>query len=275
MTTATAPATFRGSQSDARITFGTLIRSQWITLRSLRGTTVSLIIGAALTIAFAAGFAMLLALSNQLSADEMPMPDVTLLGLNTVVVAVAVAVLVAVAHYAKERSTGALRTTLAAAPRRVGILGAKAVVITVSTYVAAAITLALSIAAVSLVYLAFGYEVAVGSFVGDLLLPVLGGALYVTAAAVFALGIAVLLRSETWSVMVVLMVILVLPIVFQMLPFDWAPTVGELLLSNAGQSLLFPFEGFSGELLRNLGVTVAWPVVALVAGMAVERTRDA
>lgn len=275
MTTATAPTTFRGSQSDARITFGTLIRSQWITLRSLRGTTVSLIIGAALTIAFAAGFAMLLALSNQLSADEMPMPDVTLLGLNTVVVAVAVAVLVAVAHYAKERSTGALRTTLAAAPRRVGILGAKAVVITVSTYVAAAVTLALSIAAVSLVYLAFGYEVAVGSFVGDLLLPVLGGALYVTAAAVFALGIAVLLRSETWSVMVVLMVILVLPIVFQMLPFDWAPTVGELLLSNAGQSLLFPFEGFSGELLRNLGVTVAWPVVALVAGMAVERTRDA
>lgn len=272
---ADAPVRFRSSQSHARLSFGALISSQWITLRSLRGTIASLIVGAALTVGFAATFALLLALSNQLSEGEMGMPGLGMVGLNTVIVAVAVAVLVAVAHYAKERSTGALRTTLAAAPRRVGVIGAKAVVIAVSTFAAAVVTLALSVAAVAVVYISFGHELAVSSFLDELLLPVLGGAVYVTATALFALGVAVLLRSETWSVMLVLMVILVLPIVFQVLPFEWAPTVGELLLPSAGQALPLPFDGFSAELVRNVVVTLAWPAAALVAGMAVERSRDA
>ncbi|MGO1769536.1 MAG: hypothetical protein ACTHZX_06250 [Microbacterium sp.] len=277
MTTATAsapttPAAARPRQ-DARLGFGHLVRSQWIALTSLRGTIVALVLGIGFTVAMAGAFAALIAYSAQQTGGA-PM-DITAMGGNTVAIAVCVAVLVGVSHYAKEHSTGALRTTLAVAPGRAALIGAKAVVIAVSTFVAALVALALSFTAVAAVYGVFGFTALDGSLLDTVALPILGGALYVTASAVLALGVAVLLRSETWSVLLVLVFLLMVPTVFLMLPYEWAPVVNDLLLSSAGGVLAEPFAGFSGDVLQALAVTVAWPTLALVAAMAVERRRDA
>ncbi|MGO1848089.1 MAG: hypothetical protein ACTH0V_04365 [Microbacteriaceae bacterium] len=282
MTTATAQpaapvqsAARSGSHADARITFPHLVRAQWITLSSLRGTLVSLFLGIGLAVGLAGAFSLMISLSNQMSEGATALPDLTTMGTNTITVALCVAVLVAVSFYAKEHSTGAHRTLLAAAPRRATLIGAKAVVIAVSAFVAAVIALALSFAAVSIVYAGFGNPVLTGSFLDSILLPILGGAFYVAASAVFALGVSVLLRSETWGILLVLVYLLMLPTVLMLLPFDWAPTTAEYLLSSTGSQLAAPFAGFTGELAADLALTLAWPIAALGLGMAVESGRDA
>lgn len=277
MTTATASATAaptvaRG-QSGARLGFGRLVRSQWIALTSLRGTIVALVLGVGLTVGMTGAFAALISFSAQQNGAAPA--DITDMGGSMTVLALCVAVLVGVSHYAKEHSTGALRTTLSVAPRRVAVVGAKATVIAASTFVAAIVALALSFTTVAAVYGVFGFPAVTGSFLDAVALPILGGASYITAAAVLALGVAVLLRSETWAVLIVLVSLLMLPSVFQMLPYEWAPVVHDLLLPSAGGVLGMPFPGFTGEVLQALALIVAWPAVALVAAMAVESRRDA
>lgn len=273
---APAPArTPRHTPADARVTFPRLVRSQWMALRSLRSSLVSLIVGMIATIGLAAAFAFLMAYSSEQAGGLFPLPDLTTMGNNTAIIAMCVAVLVAVAHYAKEHATGALATTRAAAPKPVGLIGAKATVVGLASFAAGVITLALSFAAVAVVYGSFGYATVTGSFLDTVVLPILGGALYIAACAVFGLGVAVPLRSETWAVLVVLLFLLMVPTVLANLPYDWAPATADVLLGTTGQTLMLPFPGLTGTYALDLALTVAWPAAAVVAAMAVERSRDA
>src|SRR5690606_5162188 len=131
-----------------------------------------------------------------------------------------VAVVVAVSLYSKEHSTGAHRTMLAVAPRRVGQVGAKAVVIGAASFAAALVAMTLSMTAVAVVFGVFGNPLGIESFAADVVMPVVGAAFYAAACAVFALGVAVLVRGETWAILIVLVYLLMLPTVLLMLPFE-------------------------------------------------------
>ncbi|WP_105566656.1 hypothetical protein [Microbacterium halophytorum] len=277
MTTATtAPAPARRATHDgARLTFGRLVRSQWITLSTLRGNIVALVLGVLATAGLSTLFALMISISYEGSGGQTMLPDYTSLSVNTYSIAMIVAVLTAVSFYAKERSTGAHRTLLAAAPRRVGQIGAKAVVIGAASFAAALIAMALSATGVAIVLGIFGNPLGIESFATDVVLPAIGASFYVAACAVFALGIGVLLRSETWAILIALVYLLMLPTVLMMLPFDWAPTVADYLLSTSGEQLVVPFTGLNGELWTDIGLTIAWPAATLGIAMAVERSRDA
>lgn len=282
MTTATAQPSVpvpsparRSTHSNARLGFAGLVRSQWIALSSLRGNVAALIIGIVATAGLATAFAAMISYSHESSGGQTLMPEFTTLGVNTFTIALIVAVLPAVALYAKEHSTGANRTLLAVAPRRAALIGAKAVVIAAVTFAAAFVAMALSMTGVAVVFGAFGNPLGIDSFGADVVLPAVGAAFYIAACSVFALAAAALLRSETWAILLVLVYLLMLPTVLMMLPFDWAPVVSEYLLSTSGEQLVAPFTGFSADLFADLALTVAWPAVALVAAMAVDRSRDA
>lgn len=282
MTTATAQtatptqnANRRSTHSDARLGFAHLVHSQWIALSSLRGNVFALIFGVLATAGFATAFAVMISLSHEWSDGQTPLPDFTSLGVNTYVIAMIVALLTAVSLYAKEHSTGANRTLLAVAPRRAGLIGAKAVVIGAASFVAALLAMALSMMGVAIVFGVFGNPLGIESFASDVVLPAIGASFYVAACAVFALGVSVLLRSETWAILLVLVYLLMLPTVLVLLPFDWAPIVADYLLSTSGDQLVMPFTGLSTDLLTDLGLTIVWPAAALGVAMAVDRLRDA
>lgn len=281
MTTATAQEAAsltqvrRTASSGSHLTFWNLVRSQWIALSSLRGSIFALIFGIVATAGLATAFTVMISLSHEWSGGETVLPDLTAMGMNTVTIAICVAVVVAVSHYAKEHTTGAHRTVLAAAPRRGSLIGAKAVVIGASTFVGSVVALAVSFAGASIVYGAFGNTQLSGSFLDGVVLPIVGGAFYATACAVFALAVSVLLRSETWSILLVLIYLLMLPTVLMMLPFEWAPTVADYLLSTSGESLTAAFTGIDSALLTDLALTIAWPAATLALAIGVERSRDA
>ncbi|WOF23009.1 hypothetical protein N8K70_16685 [Microbacterium betulae] len=277
MTSLTASPRRAVSVADARITFPHLVHAEWVSLWSLRGNVVSLVLGALFAILAAVGFSVIWGFATQRAEEPLPVevaPPLMDMALNGVVIVQIVAVLIGVGAFAKEHSTGSLRTQLAAAPRRVGVLGAKATVVGLVTAVWAALVFVVSAIGVAIVYTAFDFPVAFDSPLTQIAIPVLGAAVLVALSAVLGLGVAALLRSETWAVSLVLVFLLILPTVFLSLPFEWALHVAELLMGQTGSALYTVHESVDGTVVRDIALTFAWPAAALVAGMAVVRRRD-
>lgn len=254
-----------------RLTFSHLVHAEWIGLTSLRGTIATLIVGTVLVLAVSVGMtALMLAVSDAEAA-----PPALMMTLGAATVAQIIAVLVGVSVFAKEHSTGSLRTQLAAAPRRIAMLGAKAVVVAASTFAWSLAALLLSYAGVVAVGAVWGVEPAFDDALTAILLPIAGAALFTALVGVLSLGVAALLRSETWSVTLVLVFLLVVPTVLLTLPFEWAPTVHDALMAPAGEALTTAHAEIDGEVARDIAIAFAWPIAALAAGMAVVRRRDA
>lgn len=271
--TAIAAAPRRTASLDApRLTFSRLVRAEWIGLTSLRGTIASLVVGTVLVLAVSVGMTALLLAVN---GDPAGAPPALMMTLGAATVAQIIAVLVGVGVFAKEHATGSLRTQLAAAPRRVATVGAKAVVVAVSTFAWSLASLLLSFAGVVAVGAVWGVEPALDDALTAILLPIVGAALFTALVGVLSLGVAALLRSETWSVTLVLVFLLVLPTVLLTLPFEWAPTIHDALMAPAGDALMTPNADVDGETVRDIAIAFVWPIAALVAGMAVVRRRDA
>jgi ABC-2 type transport system permease protein len=274
MTTATAAPRRAATLGAPRLTFSHLMRAEWISLRSLRATTISLLIGGVLSLLIAVGFSiMIAAMTRDQGAGLGGMPAADTMGTNAVLITQLVAVVIGVAAYAKEHATGSLRTQLAAAPRRISMLGAKAAVVALAMFVWSAIILALSFAGVAIVYTAFDFPLELSA--ARVVVPILGGAALVALSAILGLGVGALLRSENWSVTVVLVFLLFVPTVLLTLPFEWAPRIAELLMGETGSALYTVPAAFDADVVRDILLTIAWPAAALIAGMAVVRRRDA
>lgn len=262
----------------SRLTFGGLVKAEWIALTSLRGTHVSLWIGAALAFALTAGMAFMFGLSTNQAEFPMPMeavPPLPMAIVNGYIVAIAVGVVLGAAAYAKEHATGSLRTQLAAAPRRVSTLAAKAVVVGATLFAFAAVGFALCLAACAAIYASFGMPTNAPDVLADLVLPVLGLALGTALAGVFGLGLSAMLRSETWSITLTFVFLFVLPMIMATLPWEWAHRVSEYLLGTTIQVLPDTTGGLTGEYLTDLAVTIAWVAAAFAGGAAVMHRRDA
>lgn len=170
-----------------------------------------------------------------------------------------------------EYTSGTIRSTFAAVPRRWPVVAAKAAVLGALVLVVAAVG---SLAAH-----------AVGSAVVDgmpglgedgVLRVVLGTALYLTAITLLGSALGWLLRSTAGAVATLFGLVFLLPVLGGLLPGDWGPDVVRWLPSSAGGSLLrltttadqfAPWTGFA--------VLLAYVAVGLAAAVWRLRTRDA
>ncbi|MGW7047867.1 ABC transporter permease [Streptomyces avermitilis] len=162
---------------------------------------------------------------------------------------------------------GALRVSLAAVPRRGRWFAAKAVAIGVPVLAVGLVT--------GFVCLAVGKAVlgarASGLTWGEGLRGAVGCALYLTLMALFAAGLAALLRSGVATLSVLVPFLLIVSFVVggasgtaaDLLP-DQA---GRLVLHETSDSVLGPWTG--------LAVTALWAAAALLAGAWSVRRRDA
>lgn len=281
MTTAVASSTTTNSTSAPRVTFGSLVRTEWIALSSLRGTLTALLIGTALVVLPAAAFALVYGLdfASATGAERTEMmswiPGAGAIATNGVMFSVVVATIVGSSLFAKEHTTGSLRTQLSASPRRIPMFAAKAIVVTISTYVAALVAFAISFAATAAIYAIFEMPMALDDVVLDAVLPVAGAALFTASVALFALGIAGILRSDTWTITLALAFLFVIPTLLMTLPWEWAPEVADTLLGTTGHTLAVPQAEIGGDFLRDLALTVGWAAAAFFGGAAIMNRRDA
>ncbi len=139
-----------------------------------------------------------------------------------------------------EYSTGSIRSSLAAVPKRLPVLWSKlAVVVTVTA--AAMIPSALFAFFASQRILA-GHAAAgvphVAWSMPTVARTVIGTALYLIVVAVLGVALGAILRHVAGAIAVLVGVLLILPAIAELLPDTWANRINKYLPSNAGQALL-------------------------------------
>ena len=155
--TALEPVAARGAT--VRVTFPRLVRSELIKLRSLR----AILGGAALLVACTVGLAGLVGLTARSEGNGAVSDLATTMTLVTgQLIVQTLAVILGCLAATIEYSSGSIRVTLTAAPRRWSLLGAKTVA--VALVLAVVVTLAVGLAFVTLfaIFLRRGFGVVVG-----------------------------------------------------------------------------------------------------------------
>jgi hypothetical protein len=176
-----------------------------------------------------------------------------------------------------EYTTGSIRSTLTAAPQRVTVLAAKAVVFTAVAFFTG---LAASLAAFFLgeaIFAGKGIQLHLGG--PGTLRPVLGAALYLAVLGLLALGLGALTRRTAGALAILIALLIFLPVAVGALPATWQDDVGRYLPSAAGQAiightkftppghLLSPWTGFA--------VLCGYTAAVLVAAAVTISHRDA
>lgn len=262
--------------AQARLSFGGLVRSEWIKLRSLRSTGWSY----AIMILASGGMAGLMTLSVPLdSVGSLPLEggasvDATVMAMALVVglqISQLIICVLGVLVITGEYSTGMIRTTFTAAPRRLGAYSAKALVLFIVTFLVALITSAFSYLVAALVMFSRGRTAPL--FEPEILGPVFGGALFLACVAVFALGIGTVLRSGAGGIAASMGLLLVLPIVLSLIPLEWVSEMQPYLLYMLGMTLT----GMSGQAISTATALIGtgiWALAALLLGAILLRRRD-
>jgi ABC-2 type transport system permease protein len=271
-------ATTLDSRTLPRLSGGGLLRSEWIKLRSLRSTVWSYLI---LVVAFL-GMAALMGSSLRYTAEgtipaEQQLHFLAMASTFGVFFGQLIVAVLGVLVISGEYSTGMIRSTLTAVPRRLPALVAKAVVLFVTTFVVGLVS---SIGAYLVASPILASQGIHGSlFEPELLKAIVGGALYLGLVSLFALGVGFVLRSSAGGISAALGVLLILPVIFQLIPAKWAHDVLPYLLSNAGQNMFgltaSPAAPGALEGWQNLLVVLAWVVVSIVTGAILLKRRDA
>lgn len=269
-------ATNTSRTSLGRLTFPRVVRSEWIKLRSVRSTFWTY----AIVLVLGVGVAALVAINvpdsaaDQMSADSKTSSVMAVSSLGLYLAQLAVAVL-GVLAIAGEYSTGMIRSSFAAVPRRRPVLVAKSAVLFVTSFIVGVVTILAGYAIAAPVLSGKGFTPDLAD--AGTVWSILGGGLYLGLVAVFALGIGTLLRAAAGGIAAALGILLLLPVMvdlaFSFIQAGWLEKLPQYLLSSAGMALAgapSPLEPW-----QNVAVVVAWTAVPFVLSLVVLNRRDA
>jgi ABC-2 type transport system permease protein len=282
MSTTAAPSQLATSQPRpaARVGFGHLMLAEWTKIRSVRSTVWSLAIFVVGTIGLTALFCWLTVHAIQTgraprrSADLLGDPVTFILQTGIGFGQLAICVLGALT-ITTEYSTGVIRASLLAVPRRLPVLAAKSVVFAGLTFVIAEIVVFVSF----LVGKAVIHPVAnVSLSQPNVARAVVGAGLYLTVLGLFALAIGSLIRHSAGAIAAVIGLVLVAGPLLGLLDsydwgkhvHDWFPTVAGGFVRNvvpASDQVLSPWQGFA--------VFCGWTALLLAGGAYLLKRRDA
>ena len=255
-----------------------VVHAEWTKLRTLPGTGWLLLAAAALTAAV--GAIATNAMSCPAGTCQLDPARVSLTGIDLGQVIVAI---VAVTVVSGEYSTGMIRLTLAATPRRGRVLTAKAAVAGTVTLAAGAVAVLASVLVGHLLLArhgitpAHGYE-SLSLASGPVLRAAVGSVLYLMLIALLGVGVATAVRDSAVAIGVVLALLFLFPIISGAITSPaWHRHLDQLSPMTAGlyiqattnlRSLpLTPWQG--------LGVLAAWAAGAMLVGALLLRFRDA
>lgn len=244
------------------------VRSTWWTLIALFAASVG--IGAAVTGGMAAHWSQMSA-GDRATMDPTQLSLVGMLFIGQLVIAVLGALAIT-----SEYSTGMIRTSLTAQPRRRAVFAGKAgifaAVTLVVTFVASFVSFFLGQALLS----STGHAATLSQ--SYVLQSIVGTALYVTLCGLFAFAIGTMMRHTAGTITTAIGVLFVLPILAHLLPTSWFADIRRWLPSSAGDAISVTVGGTPENLFSpwgQLAVFAIYTAVLLVAAAALFRTRDA
>jgi len=254
-----------------------VLRSEWAKFWTLRSSWITLGIAVFLLILFGA-IASYTYSPDAVATNGPPGPgsggdsDAISLALTGVTFASPAIGVLGVLLSAGEYSTGMIRSTLAAVPRRLPVLWSKAAVI---GPIALVLTTLGALAAFQLGTPGLGGEKIALSLSDDGVLRSLAGAgVYLGLVAVFGVALGVLIRSSAGAIAALVGVLLILPGLASLLPDSWYDTLSPYFPSNAG-SAVYALHDSADSLSPGAGLAVFTGWVALtLAGAAFRLTRS-
>ncbi|MET7572364.1 ABC transporter permease [Streptomyces sp. NPDC005492] len=272
-TESAAPAPVQQSRPPYKVTGRRVLRSEWAKLWSLRSTWITLGLGLLFLIAFgliAAAHYKSSYGSGHLRPDDANATalDLSLFGTNFAQLALGVlGVLVTAGEY----STGMIRSTLAAVPRRLPVLWSKAAVFGV-------VALGVSLVGVFVAFpivsgIVSGTPAALTFSHSGVVRSLLGAGLYLGLVGVIGTALGALLRSVAGGISVLVATLMLVPGLISLLPSSWQDNISPYLPSNAGQAM-FALTHDATTLSPGAGLLVflGWTALAL-AGAAYRLVR--
>ena len=237
MTTTTTALSTLGDPPSGRYGLGGVLSSEWTKLTSVRSTVWTLVItavagigiGALVTSAQAARF------STRSVAARLAF-DPTRSSLSGMLFAQLAIGILGVLIVSAEYSTGTIRATFAAVPRRPMVLVAKVVLFAVVAFVVGEI--------VCFVAFALGQHILSGktptASLSDptVLRAVVSGGLYLTALGLLALGLATIVRHTAAAISTFVGLLFILPIIADVLPSSFANDVDRFLPADIGTRMM-------------------------------------
>ncbi|MEU1285009.1 ABC transporter permease [Kitasatospora sp. NPDC005856] len=262
-----APGGMRPTRPAYKVTAVRVLRSEWAKLWSLRSTWITL--GLALLFLVAFGLIAAYQFKSRMTSGR-PMDrdfaaastlSLSLFGTNFAQLALGVlGVLIAAGEY----STGMIRSTLAAVPRRLPVLWSKAAVYGL-------IALVLGTVGVFAVFVAdsgvlAGTRVAMTLSDAGVVRGLLGAGLYLALVGVIGVALGALLRSVAGGIAVLVATLMLVPGLTSLLPSSWQSHLSPYLPSHAGEAM-FALHRDSTTLSPTAGLVVflGWMVLALGA----------
>ncbi|MEU7060082.1 ABC transporter permease [Streptomyces sp. NPDC046197] len=251
-----------------------VIRSEWTKIRSVASTVWTLSLAGVVTIALGM---LISALSRNefgdMSARERLSFDPTYVSFAGMALGQLAMIVFGVLVVSNEYSTGMIRTSLAAVPRRGVFLSGK---VAVATGLALVVGMATSFAAFFLGQAMLGsLRTSLGS--PGVLRAVIGGGLYMTLIAMFSMGVAAMLRSPMLSLGILMPFFFLISNILGNV--SATKKVGQYLPDQAGSRIMrvvprigdgTPYGPWGG-----LGIMVLWVVASLAGGYVLMKKRDA
>ena len=276
MTTTTPPAVTAGPSGAE--SFRRLLAMEWTKFRSVRSTVFSLLAFVVLTLGLAALFTWLNVYQwDKIDADQRAsyMRDAVgnILGAGFFLGQLAICVF-GVMAITTEYSTGMIRASLLAAPKRIPILAAKGLVFAVVIFVVGEIV---SFGAFAIAAPILHSKVPVSLSDHGVLRALLGAGLYLMMLGLFAMAIGALVRHTAGAITAVIAFVEVLAPLAQLLPGSLGEHVHAYLPTEAGhlvaqsakgpKDLLSPWQGY--------GVFCLWTAALLIVAGWLLKRRDA
>ena len=221
-----------------RVTQARVVSSEWTKFVSLRSTRWSLGVGVLLTIAFPLLFATVTAthwshMSPGDRAGRHPL-DIALAGVNVAQLAIAV---LGVLMITGEYSTGMIRSTMLAVPKRLPVLWAKVGLYAVVSFVLMLPSVVVAFFASQAILNGHHHILQISFTAPGVTRSVVGGAVFVMLVGVFALGIGAIVRNTAGGIATFAGVFFVLPPLMNVLPTSWNNAISKYLPSEAGRQL--------------------------------------
>lgn len=278
------PATAGHAVASApHVSFPHLVRSEWIKFWTVRSTWWILPI----TVLMMAGLGWLVTWGIRQvppggGRGGAEIFDATILAGVMIALAQLTIAVLAVLTITGEYSTGMIRTTLTADPKRLGALWAKTLVIVSVTFVVTTIGAALTWLLARWV---IGDTSSLDLANSETRRILLGAPLYLTGIALLAFALGAMMRHSAAAIATVLGLLLVIEGVWSVLPWAFFQKTSPFLPGSAGGKIFSTDAAIeasraaaTGPVLTpwvGYGVLIAWGVVMLAVASVLLRRRDA
>ena len=219
-------------ERSGKVTQARVARSEWTKLYSLRSTRWSLLAACVLTIGLPVVFATIIA-TRGLGEHRHSALEIGLAGVNVSQLAIAVLGVVLISG---EYSTGMIRATFTAVPKRLPVLWAKVAVYAVVSFLLMLPCVLIGffasqaiLARKDLLQISFAHP--------GVARAVIGAAVYLMLVGIFAMGLGAIVRNTAGGISSFAALFFVIPPLLNVLPANWNDTISPYLPESAARSI--------------------------------------